>query len=94
MELRGESLRIFRELHSVKCRCGNPKYQKHAFCRACYFKLPAAVRDGLYKPFCEGYQAAYEDAVQILEEKSVENTPDSEEATQARPVWGPDDFAW
>lgn len=59
---------LIRELCGTKCRCGKSKARGKSFCYSCWQKLPPNQRGRLYNPVGQGYEAAYEWAVSILEE--------------------------
>jgi len=56
------------ELSSNSCPCGETKKRKHSLCPGCYLALPPDLMMDLYLPLGEGYEEAYEAAVQHLEE--------------------------
>ncbi|MEE9609514.1 MAG: hypothetical protein V3U03_17390 [Myxococcota bacterium] len=58
---------LLEELQGRLCRCGGMKKSAHTFCRTCYFNLPPAERSALYHEFGDGYEEAYQTAVETLE---------------------------
>lgn len=57
-------------LGSSVCRaCGAPKDARFAFCRECYYALPAELRRNLWKPLWKGFDEAYAEAARFLERK-------------------------
>lgn len=57
---------LVQELKGSVCRCGAPKNGAHTFCGKCYFALPLNRRQALYQRIGEGYEAAYQEAVDFL----------------------------
>jgi hypothetical protein len=56
-------------LYAERCAvCGRPKGPKTAFCKSCYFSLPAEVRKSLWMQVGAGFEDAYENAVAVLTE--------------------------
>lgn len=51
------------ELQGRRCRCGKEKNRSQTFCRACYFLLPEPMRKALYRRLGQGYEEAYQAAV-------------------------------
>lgn len=44
----------------LRCEaCGGAKRKYNAFCTACYYRLPRALRRSLYQRFGEGFEEAY-----------------------------------
>ncbi len=60
---------LIRELVSTECRCGRAKKSRQTFCRSCYFSLPREMQANLYRLVGEGYEEAYEAAVQYFDRK-------------------------
>ena len=61
---------IWDEFRATKCAvCDDRKGQQRSFCRRCYYALPAAMRQALWRLFGEGYEAAYEAAKSWLQAK-------------------------
>ena len=58
------------ELLAKKCRCGREKQARNTFCNNCYYKLPSEIKKALYKRFGDGYEQAYDAAVQFLNGES------------------------
>ena len=54
-------------LRSDECQCGRGKHPKKALCWTCYKALPRDKQQALYNPLGNGFEEAYEDAVQWLE---------------------------
>jgi hypothetical protein len=61
-----DKLWYIREFKSNECTCGNTKRPGSAFCSTCFMKLPYTYRMATYQRMGEGYEEAYEDAVQWL----------------------------
>ena len=57
---------LIQELRSETCRCGAEKERGHTFCRNCYYRLQPGLRKLLYRRLGEGYEQAYETAIQVL----------------------------
>ena len=55
------------ELQSNECQCGRGKKSGKSFCYICYNKLPKEMRNPLYQRIGDGYEEAYEDAVEYLD---------------------------
>lgn len=60
------SLDYYKILKSDECYCGRWKSKSHAVCRRCYVRLPMSIRAALYKIVGEGFEDAYDFAVQWL----------------------------
>jgi len=56
----------FDELMSEGCQCGKSKRSGYSFWFSCYWKLPMHMQRDLYKLIGEGYEEAYEAAVEFL----------------------------
>jgi hypothetical protein len=56
------------EFRSKECLCGKAKQAARSFCYGCYSELPAHMKRGLYQRFRDGYEDAFEDAVQYLQQ--------------------------
>lgn len=54
------------ELESEECQCGKPKKSGYSFCYGCYSSLPFEMQQALWKRIGQGYEEAYEEAVQFL----------------------------
>lgn len=65
-----DKLWYIREFRSNECTCGNTKRPGSAFCYGCFMKLPYTYRMATYQRMGEGYEDAYENAVQWLREQS------------------------
>lgn len=63
--------KLYAELMSEKCVCGNFKASKTSHCRLCYFSLPEQQRRALYRRIGNGYAEAYADSVVTLKEKGL-----------------------
>jgi hypothetical protein len=48
------------------CVCGAVKAKKTAFCGTCYHALPEDLRQGLWALVGNGFEAAYESAIDYL----------------------------
>jgi hypothetical protein len=56
-----------RSLARAECVCGKKKTRGHVFCRGCYWRLPAGIQNGLYRPaFSAAFAEAYAAAVGLL----------------------------
>jgi len=62
------------ELVGQVCRCLAPKAMKQTFCRRCYYRLPVALRNALYREMGHGYEEAYDQAVAFLLRAEKERT--------------------
>lgn len=62
---------LLRELAGRNCQCGRIKKARQTFCQRCYFRLPPAMRHALYDRIGEGYEAAYQRAVDYLASKGA-----------------------
>lgn len=62
-----EQKRLVAELAGTECRCGETKKAKQTFCRKCFFKLPRDLRNALYQRIGQGYEQAYQAAVEKIE---------------------------
>ena len=60
---------IVAELRGDRCRCGSTKARGQTFCRTCYFLIPPSTRKRLYERIGEGYEGAYRDCCEYLDEK-------------------------
>lgn len=65
---REQRLDALRALSRPRCRCGRAKHSKQCFCRQCYYGLPKELRNKLYKPFGGGYEEAYWEAAEIIDQ--------------------------
>lgn len=55
-------------LKSTGCWCGGPKKKGHAFCKEnCFRRLPLHLQKPLYRKFGDGFEQAYERALQFLQ---------------------------
>lgn len=54
-------------LRSTVCACGEPKTARQAFCKKCWRALPLPAQAALYDRLGQGYEAAYDSAVSMLE---------------------------
>ena len=57
-----------RELVSEECQCGRTKKRGMSFCYTCWKLLPRDIQRALYARIGNGYEEAYEEAVQCLTE--------------------------
>lgn len=56
-----------RELGETTCAgCGKHKERGRSFCLPCYKRLPANMRQTLYRSFGSGYSTAYDEAKEWL----------------------------
>lgn len=58
---------LLRELAGPLCRCGRPKRTRETFCASCYHRLPTHLRRALYQRIGQGYEEAYEAAIDYLD---------------------------
>lgn len=63
-----DKLWYIREFRGNECTCGKTKRPGSAFCYTCFMKLPYTYRMATYQRMGEGYEEAYENAVQWLRE--------------------------
>lgn len=61
------TLEIIRELSGTTCHCGATKEKNQTFCKRCYFALEPGQRRALYRRVGNGYEQAYDAAVEALE---------------------------
>lgn len=61
--------KLVAELKGTQCRCGKRKRARQTFCSDCYYRLPRNLRGALYQLVGQGYEAAYQAAVDYLEGK-------------------------
>jgi hypothetical protein len=60
-------LEIFQSLRSFNCDgCGCPKKTMQSLCGKCYYKLPKTLQSNLYRKFGDGYEAAFEQALEFI----------------------------
>jgi hypothetical protein len=59
------------QLKSNGCYCGAAKQRGRSFCYSCYMALPKDLRGALWKRMLCGYEEAYEEACQWLEENHL-----------------------
>jgi len=66
--LRGGVMNNFyiKELLSEECACGKEKKSGFSFCYRCYKSLPNVMRRDLYQRVHEGYEEAYDNALEYL----------------------------
>ena len=57
---------IWKVFCGKRCLCGGNKKPGMAFCGPCYFLLPKAMKDELWKRFGEGFEEGYEAAARWL----------------------------
>ena len=53
-------------LRSRRCVCGRNKLRGGSFCFRCYTRLSKVHRNALYARLGQGYEAAYDAAVEVL----------------------------
>ena len=63
-----DQIELVRELGSTTCRCGRAKKTRQTFCSQCYYSLPQAMRNALYRRLGVGYEEAYEEAEKHLDD--------------------------
>ena len=51
--------------------CGGAKTKMNAFCRGCYYRLPATLRQALWQRFGEGFEEAFEAAKTWFKESAT-----------------------
>jgi hypothetical protein len=56
------------EFRSEECLCGRSKQPTRPFCYRCYSELPAHMKKAVWQRFRNGYEEAFEDAVQWLQQ--------------------------
>ena len=66
----GDGFFYARELKSNECACGEEKGKNKSFCFSCFKKLPDGIAQDLYLKIGEGYEQAYDAALQHLSEAS------------------------
>lgn len=54
------------ELGSEECFCGKKKGRGNSFCYSCYKSLPGHMQRDLYQRLYNGYEEAYDAAVEWL----------------------------
>lgn len=54
------------QLKSNECQCGAFKKSMKSLCYGCYVSLPSWIQRDLYKRIRNGYEEAYEDAIEFL----------------------------
>ncbi len=57
------------ELKSEECFCERQKKPKRSFCFRCYKALPANIKKGLWSRIGDGYEDAYDEAMNFLSEE-------------------------
>ena len=55
-----------KEFKSNECTCGKTKRPGSSFCYTCFKALPSTYQHALYLKMGDGYEEAYEDAVEWL----------------------------
>lgn len=53
-------------LKSEECQCDREKRKKFALCFKCYQKLPSYKQSGLWRKIGNGFEEAYDSAVEYL----------------------------
>ena len=53
-------------LKSDECQCGRCKKPRNALCNGCYNRLPAHMKRALYRRLRDGFEYAYDNAVEWL----------------------------
>lgn len=59
---------LLEELKGEECQCGKYKKSGNSFCYGCYSSLPNNLQRSLYRRFGNGYEEAYEEAIEHLKE--------------------------
>lgn len=62
---------LLKELIGTACQCGSEKVKHQTFCRKCYFALPRHIQNRLYQKVGNGYEEAYQEAVDFLSLKKA-----------------------
>ena len=57
-----------KELRSDECFCGREKDPGKSFCWRCYKRLPRDLQAALYGRIGNGYEGAYDEAAEWMEE--------------------------
>ncbi len=60
-----------KEFKGNECVCGGTKRPGSALCYGCFKLLPSSYQGALYLKIGDGYEEAYEDAIQWLREQDV-----------------------
>lgn len=55
-----------KELAGRECQCGKAKKPRMSFCYLCYKTLPGHMQKELYQRVGNGYEEAYDEALQHL----------------------------
>lgn len=76
--------RLRDEFNGNKCRCGSEKRAYVTFCGKCFYALPHNIRIMLRRKLGEGYEEAYESAVQFLVSLEIKKQAEREDARTAR----------
>lgn len=64
-------LGMVKERESDECRCGRRKKPGNAFCYWCTDELPFNMRRELEKPVGDGFEAAFEEAVNYFNGQGI-----------------------
>lgn len=78
---RHTQITLIHELNGKQCRCNRPKQKRKTFCAGCYYTLPDEKRKALYNRIGEGYEEAYQDAVDYLTDKGRIDVTDTRTRT-------------
>jgi hypothetical protein len=62
-------MEIVQALKSTDCQCGREKKSRMSHCSRCYFRLAPEMRQQLYKKLGQGYEEAYRESLEILNQK-------------------------
>ncbi|HEX4084342.1 MAG TPA: hypothetical protein VHY22_05490 [Chthoniobacteraceae bacterium] len=73
----------FRDLALTTCACGAAKKRMMSHCRACYFKLPRAMRQALYNTH-DDYITPYNESLKFLGLESPSAREDRRHAAAIR----------
>ena len=57
---------LIEELRGMWCRCGCRKQSRKTFCGRCFYSLTKEHQAALYQRIGEGYEEAYQAAVEVL----------------------------
>ena len=66
-----DRLWYIREFKGNECACGKTKRERTAFCFPCFKQLPRTYQMALYQDIGDGYEEAYEDAVEWLRGQDI-----------------------
>lgn len=65
-----DTVALVESLRSTECpACGGSKFRRQSFCRTCYRSLPANIRANLYLLVGDGYEEAFDAAMDHVERR-------------------------